>query len=165
VRRVEAKPVFPRVDNLLLRDPAGRPDGEIGEVDERRHDRTKRLRLRSRLEPLVQGSTFVRLEMAETQPPDRCGIDDSRDGFPNVRKVALHAGVKEQRLVILDEELIELKLVVVVVVRNAVDVGCDLGDVRHDSLLRKAVVSRPARETYRADIRVGNPFPAVVYVK
>jgi hypothetical protein len=40
---------------------------------------------------------------------------------------------------------IELKLIVVVVGRNAVDVGSNLGDVRHDSLLRETDANRPAR--------------------
>jgi hypothetical protein len=85
VRRVEAEPVFPGVANVLLLDPAKRPDGEIGEVDERRHDRTEGLCPLSRQEPLVQRSALVRLEMTETQPQDRCWIDDSREGvMPSV---------------------------------------------------------------------------------
>src|SRR3972149_6561807 len=54
-----------------------------------------------------------------------------------MRELALHSGVKEQRLVVLDDELVELELVVGVVGRNAVDVRGDLGDVRHDSLRKR----------------------------
>src|SRR3972149_10628648 len=67
-----------------------------------------------------------------------------------MRELALHSGVKEQRLVVLDDELVELELVVGVVGRNAVDVRCDLGDVRHDSLLKR-------NDWHPAAMRIGHP--------
>jgi len=64
--------ILPGVENVLFQNPARRPNGEIGDVDERPHDRTKRLCERGHLEPLVQGTALVRLEMTETNPSDRC---------------------------------------------------------------------------------------------
>ena len=58
------------------------PEREIGNIDEGPHDGTKRLRKRGHLEPLVQGTALVRLELTETDPPDRCGVNEPLPVFP-----------------------------------------------------------------------------------
>ena len=57
---IEAEPILPGVENVLFQNPPRRPGREIGNIDERRHDRTKRLCERGNLEPLVQGTTLER---------------------------------------------------------------------------------------------------------
>jgi hypothetical protein len=47
--------------------------------------------------------------------------------------------VEEQRFVVLDEELVELKFVVGIVGRYAIDVRSDLGDVCHPFLLYETI--------------------------
>ena len=81
------------------------PEREIGNIDEGPHDGTKRLRKRGHLEPLVQGTALVRLELTETDPPDRCGVNEPLHGFPYHREHALHPGMEEQRLFVFDEEM------------------------------------------------------------
>ena len=113
-----------------------RPDGEIRNVDECPHDGTKRLRKRGRLEPLVQGTALVRLEVTETDPAYRRGVDDARHGVPYTGVYALHPGMVEKRLLVLDEKMVELKPDIRRIGRNAIDIRSDLGDVGHDSLLK-----------------------------
>jgi hypothetical protein len=93
--------------------------------------------------------------MTETDPPDRCGVNDPRHGFPYDREHALHAGMKEQRLLVFDEELVELKFELGFVGRNAIDIRSDLGDGGHDPLLKERWIS--GRRIMRSD--------GVVYVE
>src|SRR5512143_1995318 len=146
---MEAEPILPGVENVLIQKPARRAGREIGDIDECRHDRTKRLCKRGHLEPLIQGTALVRFEMTETDPPDRCGVNDPRHGFPYDREHALHSGMKEQRLLVFDEELVELKLEPGFVGRNAIDIGSDLGDGGHDPLLKERW--RSVRRMMRSD--------------
>src|SRR3990172_4999856 len=64
--------------------------------------------------------------MTETDPPDRCGVDDPRHGFTYEGEHALHAGMEEERFLVLDEEMVELKFDLGFVDRNAIDVRSDL---------------------------------------
>src|SRR5512135_302311 len=106
---VEAEPILPGVEYVLFQNPTRRPGREIGNVDECRHDGAKRLCKRGHLEPLVQGAALVRLEMTESDPPDRRGVNDPRHAVMYEREHALHPGMEEQRLLVLDEEMVELK--------------------------------------------------------
>ena len=159
---IEAEPILPGVENVLFHNPSRRPGREIGNIDECRHDRAKRLRKRCHLEPLVQGSALVRLEMTESDPPDRCGVDDPRHGFPYSWKHALHAGMKEQRFLVLDEEMVELKFELGFVDRNAIDVRSDLGDNGHDPLLTGRWISgRRMMRSDGMDYAEGHPTVAI----
>ena len=61
-------------------------------------------------EPLIQRATLVRLKVAEADVPERCRIDDLGHGLTNQREHLLHPGLKQQRLVVFDQELVKLKV-------------------------------------------------------
>ena len=65
----------------------------------------------------------------------------SFNGFPYGREHPLHPGMKEQRLLVLDEKMVELKFELGCVGRNAIDVRSDLGDGGHDPLLKERWIS------------------------
>src|ERR1051325_1042259 len=88
-----------------------RPRRALGKIIDAHHSSdqtTDRLRFQSYLEPVIECATLVRLEMAEPDPPYQRGLDHPCYFLTHQREHASHARVKQQRLVIPHEKLIEL---------------------------------------------------------
>jgi len=107
-RREELQTVTAGAKNLAVRQRARRPFGEIVDHHLGADDAAHRLGLRRRLEPLIEGTAFVGLEMAEADPAKRRRLDHGCHRFERRRKHLPHAGVHQKRLIVLDEKLVEL---------------------------------------------------------
>src|SRR5688572_3752273 len=108
-----------------------RTDREILHVDHRANLATRRLSAWRCREPFVERAAFVHLEVAPANPPERSRIDDPCNGVAYIRKHSPHARVKEQRLIVLDEKMVELQVELGNVNRNPENVWGDLVDVGH----------------------------------
>jgi hypothetical protein len=75
--------------------------------------------------------TFVALEMAEADVAYPRGVDDLRDGFLYLGKHPPEAGVKQQGLVVADEEMVELQVDLRRIDGDPKDIGCNLSDDGH----------------------------------
>jgi hypothetical protein len=79
----------------------------------------------------LSATAFVHLEVAPANPPQRGRIDEARYASRTSGKHPAHAGVKEQGLIVLDEEMVELQVELGNVNRKAEDIRCDFVDVCH----------------------------------
>ncbi len=108
VRRVDvADPLAAEIEHRLGAQGLGHPIGKIVH----RHHATDRavcnLRLRRDGEELVHCPALVGFEMAERDPAQALDGHDRRDGGRHRRKHGAGAGVEQQRLLGIDEELVE----------------------------------------------------------
>ena len=102
--------VASRVDRLVGSQPPRRTIGKVVQVHERADLGADRLRLRRLGEPLVQRAAFVDFEVAPADPP-QCGrVDDLCDRLTDRREHPAHARVKQERLLVADDEVIELQV-------------------------------------------------------
>jgi hypothetical protein len=124
----EAEPAAARVEDLAVGEPLGRPDREVGDVDHRRDHLADRLGVRGGLQPEVHRPAFVGLEMAEADPPDARRVDHARDRFAERREAGPESCREQQRLLVADQEVVELQTDVGSVLAEAEDVRGDLGD-------------------------------------
>jgi hypothetical protein len=69
--------------------------------------------------------------MAPADPPQRCRVDQLSDGLLNRRKHPPHSRVKQQRLVVFDEEMIELHVELGMKNGDAIQIRRDFVDFRH----------------------------------
>src|SRR5262249_50201722 len=106
--------------------PEWRTICEVVDVDGSTHLAANRLRARRNGEPLVQRTTLVHLEMTPADPTQRGWIDQRGDRVAHLREHAPHPGVKQERLIVLDQEMIELQVELRRINGNAEQVGCDL---------------------------------------
>jgi len=74
-------------------------------------------------EPVVEGAAFVHLEVAPADPPDRRRIQNTRNGVAHIREHTAHPGVEEERLLVANQEVIELQVNLRDVDRDAEQVG------------------------------------------
>src|SRR5262245_21713591 len=109
-RRTKAEEVFPCGERFALCETAGWPDGEIIYANQGSYHAAGSLGPWGDLQPMVQGSAFVRLKMAETDPSNLRWIHQALDSLSHLRKHGLVSGMKQQRFVIPDEEVIELQI-------------------------------------------------------
>src|SRR5262249_19569809 len=93
---------------LIIVERARRPVGEVIHRHHRANETANSLRLRRDPEPFVQGPTFVRLEVAESDPAQLRWSDDGRDSFKRGGEHLLEPRVHQERLVIFYEKLVEL---------------------------------------------------------
>jgi hypothetical protein len=91
--RAEAEAVPARRQHVPVGQGFGQAGREIVDVDDGPDDAAHRLRVRRGLEPEVQGTALVGLEMAEADPADPRGIEDPGDGLPDRREGGPVAGI------------------------------------------------------------------------
>ena len=60
--------------------------------------------------PLFQRATLVRFKMAPTNPPQLRWIDDFAQARFDFREHSTQPGMKKQRLIVLNQKMIELKI-------------------------------------------------------
>src|SRR5215510_16554674 len=131
-RRDEAEAMVAGVDHLVGCKATGRASGKILEVHEDTDLAAGRLRPRGDRQPIVEGSTFIHLEMAPTDPANRRRIKDTRNGVPYIREHTAHSGMEEERLLVPDQEVIELEVNLRNVDGDAEQVGGNFVDARHE---------------------------------
>jgi hypothetical protein len=95
------------VDPLAVREPAGRPVGEVADADVDRDRSVRDLGVRACLEPQVHRAAFVRLDMAEADPAQPLGRDEPGDLAEHRGEQPAVAGVEEQGLVAEQQILVE----------------------------------------------------------
>jgi hypothetical protein len=83
--------VTPGLDRIVFRKPDRRPVGKVFEV-------------------LVEGAALVHLEVAPTDPARRRRINHAGDGVTDLGKHFPHTSVEQQRLIVFDDELVELRV-------------------------------------------------------
>ena len=81
------------------------------------------------VEKLVQGATLIRFEMAESDPTQLCRIDYASNSCQRNWKHLLESGVHHERLIVVDEELIELDSIFGMKSGDAVNLRSDLSDI------------------------------------
>ncbi len=69
--------------------------------------------------------------MAEADPPDRLRIEHRRHGVPNRREHRAGTGMKQQRLLVTHQKLIELQIELLHKRGDAKHIRCDLGHSGH----------------------------------
>jgi hypothetical protein len=108
--RHEAEAVPSRDEGLVRLQPARRPVREIRDVDHRAEFSAHWDGVWGFRQPFVERAALVDLEVAPADPAKARGIDQRRHGLAHRRKHASHARVEQQRLVVSDEEVIELEV-------------------------------------------------------
>jgi hypothetical protein len=109
-RPTKLKAVLACRKSLAIPQPPRRTDRKVVHADQRSEHAANRLGLRRNFEPVIQSTTFIRLEMTEPNVTDLRRIDDSRHSFLDGREHSFQPRVEEQRLVVFDEKVIELEL-------------------------------------------------------
>jgi hypothetical protein len=108
MRRVDvADAVDAELDHLTIRERTRR---SVGEVVERHHAAETAVRdLGSRCgrEQLVHGAALIGLDVAEGDPPKPLDGRDAGDRVADEREHPARSGVEQQRLLVVDEELVE----------------------------------------------------------
>src|SRR5262245_3414731 len=116
-------------ERLIIAERARRPVGEVIHRHRRANETANSLRLRRNPEPFVQGPTFVRLEVAESDPAQLRWSDDGRDSFKRGGEHLLEPCMHQERLVIFYEELVELDAIRGMKRGDSVHIWGDFGHV------------------------------------
>src|SRR5262245_18721679 len=124
----EAEPVPSSPEYLVRLQPARRPVREIADVDHRARFPAHWRGVWGDRQPLVERAAFVDLEVTPTDPAKLLGIDQRRHRLAHRGKHPSHARVKQQRLIVSDEEVVELKVEVRHVQTDSVQVSGDFID-------------------------------------
>ena len=109
-RRDIGETVPARFEDLPRLEAARRPIREIRQVDHRAAFAAGRRGLRRHGQPLVERAALVDLEVAPANPAKSGRVDDLRHCIANVGKHATHTRMKEQWLVVFDQEMVELQV-------------------------------------------------------
>lgn len=108
MRRVEpAHPLAAEVEHLVVRERARRAVGHVGEPDVAAGQAVRRLGVGRGGEPLVERAAFVALDMGAGRPAQLRERDHGLHRLDDQREEAALAVVEEQRLVGVDQELVE----------------------------------------------------------
>jgi hypothetical protein len=105
--------------------------GEVRQVHERPDHPRDRLRVRRHLQPVVERAALIDLEVTEADPAELGRIDDPLHRLEHLGEHPPHARVVEERLIIHDEEVIELQVDLAEEDADAVDAGGDFSDEGH----------------------------------
>ena len=100
--------ILARGENIVRRHAARGADGEVVHGDELADERTDGLGLGRELQPVVESADFVGFKVTPGNVPECCGINQRGDCFAQGWEHALEPGVKQQRLLVAHEEMIEL---------------------------------------------------------
>ena len=125
---MNAVAILAGTQHIVVHQRSGWPGGEIVHADHGSHESTHGLCQGCRVEPFVQGTAFIRLEMAEADPANLGGFDDLPNRLQQLWEHGPHSRVIQQRLVVLHKELVELQVEISEVGRDAIHVRCDFGD-------------------------------------
>ena len=101
------RPAVRQLDHFAV---GQRPGRAIGHVVERHHAANRsvcNLRVRSGSQELVHRTAFVGLHVPERDPAQTLERKDALDRLTHQREHRPGPGVEQQRLVVIDEELIE----------------------------------------------------------
>ena len=82
-------------------------------------------------EPFVQRAALVHFEVTPANPAQRGRIDQAGHRLAHLREHPPHAGVEQQRLLVLDEEVVELQVELRSENRDSEDVWGDFVDLGH----------------------------------
>ena len=105
---MEPKAVFARAQDILSRHAARGADGEIIHAHELADEGADRLGLGRQLQPLVERADFVGFKVTPGDVAEFRRINQRGHGFPQRREHPLESRVKEQRLLVANEEMVEL---------------------------------------------------------
>lgn len=133
-RLIVTESVLTRGQHVVRIEDAGFAFGKIIHADQRSDHPAGRLRIRRDGQPIIQRATLVRLKVAPTDPAQHRRIEHLGDPLKHLGKHAPQAGVEEQRLVILHQEMIEAEIDLRIEDGDAVNVGSDFGNVGHRNL-------------------------------
>jgi hypothetical protein len=151
-RRNEAEPVPSSPEDLVRLEPARRAIREVGDVNHRADLSAHGRGVRGCRQPFVERAAFINLEVAPTDPAEAGGIDQFGDRLAHCRKHPAHARVKQQRLLVFHEEVVELKVEGRHVQTDSIQVGCDFVDSGIHVVLSRALsasTKRKCRDTGR----------------
>ena len=108
VRRIDVPNALAAdIDDLAVGEPAGRSITQIIERNQTTECTMRDLGARRRDEKLVHRPAFVRLHVSESDPSDSLERNDAGYRLGHQRKHAPRTGMKEKRLVRVNQELIE----------------------------------------------------------
>src|SRR4051794_28684100 len=102
-----ANPLAAQVQDLAILKRAGWAVGEVVYRDDAAHSAVSDLRVRSSPEPGVHGAAFVGLDVPERDPPQPCQWHHAFYRCGDQRKHRAWTGVEQERLLRIDEELVE----------------------------------------------------------
>ena len=129
----EAEPVATRLEPLVDAQRTRRAVREVVDVDHRADDADDRGRLGGNRQPLVERAALVHLEVAPADPPQRRRVDHFRQRLAHLREHPAHAGVEEERLLVADQEMIELQIERLGIHADAVEIRGHFVDSGHDT--------------------------------
>ncbi len=129
--RQEAHALAAEVEHLAVRERARRPVGLIPERDHAADLALRGRRLRGRGQPLVERAALVGLEVAVADPAQARERHDPRQRLADPGIERAHAGVEQQRLLGVDQDLVEREPALRGERREPVDAGSDLVGTGH----------------------------------
>src|ERR1043165_967908 len=136
VRRMEKlEAILSGVQQLAVFHPQCRPDRhEVIDAHELADHTAYSHSLRCKLLPLTQGTAFIRFKMAEPDPLHGCRINQRGHSVSCIHEECKRACMKEQRLVVTYEKLIELQIEVRHEGGNPEQIRRDFGHSGHEHL-------------------------------
>src|SRR5678815_3206301 len=93
--RKEAKTVFAGREHVVIVHRTRRTTCKIIDADDGAHEAASWCCLGRHFEPLIQSSTFIGFEMAETYPAQFCGIDHLCHGLSEFGKYMTHSSMEK----------------------------------------------------------------------
>ncbi len=145
----EAEPVPSSLKDLVRLQPARRTIREVGDIDHRAELSAHRGGVRGFRQPFVECAAFVDLEVAPADPAKARGIDQRRNRLAHRRKHPAHARMKQQRLVVSEKEVIELKVEGRHVQADSIQVRGDFVDARSHAVSLQAPLGVNIEEVSR----------------
>lgn len=130
-RRAEAETIVSGGERFFPGNRMGGAESEIVYAHQGAHQTTNRFSGRSESQPFVQRSTLVGFEMAEADTTDAGRIDQSGHGLTHHGKHSFQAGVEQERFIVFDYKMVELKIEFGDEEGDAIDIRGDFCDRRH----------------------------------
>ncbi len=127
----KAESVPARGQNLIATHAAGRPEGEVIHTDDLADEGTEWLRLWCLLKPVIETTDFIRFEMTPGDIAKRSRMNQGGQGIPQFGEYSLQAGMKEQRFIVANKEVIELQIKLWYINAKSKQIGGDFGDGGH----------------------------------
>src|SRR5580765_4554783 len=117
------------LEDLVIRQRARGPIGEVVDHDDGADETADRLRPGRDTQPFIQRAALVGFEVAEANPTELAVIEDGRHAFEGRWKHFLHARMHDKRLFVGDEKLIELNAELRMKGGNTKNVGGDFCNI------------------------------------